>query len=105
MEKLHNGDFLGLRFQVDPIICEYGTLRGLLIDAEDFYGWESFITRVPYCVFTQEQHKHIQRIALISDRMLLNFMPQLVEHFLSAEVRPFPRSEYDSALDWLAKAG
>lgn len=98
-------DFDALAAQVDPIIREYGYMGGLLINAADFAGWESFASLVHHCQFIREHHKHIHKIAVVSDHSLLGFMPRLVDHFVSAEVRPFAASERRRALDWLAETG
>lgn len=98
-------DFHSLAAQIDPLISEHGCLAGLLINAQDFAGWKSFAALVSHCVFVRDHHSHIRKIAVVSDNALLGFMPRLVDHFISAEVRPFPASEYRLALDWLAEAG
>lgn len=98
-------DFASLAAQVDPIISEQGSLSGLLINVEDFAGWENFSALVSHCVFIRNHQRHIHKIAVISDQALLGFMPRLVDHFVSAEVRPFAVSEKGKALDWLAQAG
>lgn len=98
-------DFTALSAQVDPVIQTYGRLGGLLINAADFAGWESFVALVTHCQFIRGHHRHIHRIAVVSDHTLMGFMPRLVDHFVSAEVRPFATSERRQALDWLAEAG
>jgi hypothetical protein len=105
MGPLQASDFRALAAQVDPVISEHGRLSGLLINAEHFPGWESFAALVSHCVFVRDHHKHIGKIAVVSDHTLLGFMPNLVDHFVSAEVRPFPASELPRALDWLAEPG
>lgn len=98
-------DFTSLAAQIDPTITEHGSLSGLLINAEDFAGWENFSALVSHCVFVRNHHRHIHKIAIVSDQPLLSFMPRLVDHFVSAEVRPFAVSEKGKALDWLARPG
>ncbi|WP_323844535.1 STAS/SEC14 domain-containing protein [Microbulbifer magnicolonia] len=98
-------DFQSLEAQVDPVISEYGRLSGLLINAEHFPGWESFVALVSHCRFVRDHHKHIRKIAVVSDHRLLGVMPRLVDHFVSAEVRPFSTGEYQRALDWLGEPG
>jgi len=102
---LQEEDFQALAAQVDPVISEQGLLAGLLIDARDFAGWESFAALVSHCVFVRDHHRRIHKIAVVSDHRLLAYMPRLVDHFVSAEVRPFPSSDYERALDWLAEPG
>ncbi|WP_193164468.1 SpoIIAA family protein [Microbulbifer hainanensis] len=103
--SLQPNDFAILAKQVDPVIIEHGRLEGLLIDAVDFSGWESFAALVTHCQFVRNHHRHIHKIAIVSDHSLLAFMPQLVDHFVCAEVRPFAVADRGRALDWLAEAG
>lgn len=103
--SLQEEDFNALAAQVDPVISEYGRLDGLLINAQDFAGWESFAALISHCVFVRDHHKHIHKVAVVSDQTLLGFVPRLVDHFVSAEVRPFPSSDYEKALEWLAEPG
>ncbi|SHE69939.1 SpoIIAA-like [Microbulbifer donghaiensis] len=102
---LTEDDFQSLEAQVDPVISERGPLTGLLVDAQNFAGWESFAALVSHCRFVRDHHKHIRRIAVVSDLPLLGYMPRLVDHFVSAEVRPFSSVDYQPALAWLAEAG
>ncbi|MCA0900965.1 SpoIIAA family protein [Microbulbifer agarilyticus] len=103
--ELKPAEFRALAAQVDPVICQHGALHGLLIDARNFRGWQNFAALVSHCVFTRNQHRHLHRIAVLSDNTLLAFMPQLLNHFVSAEVRPFPSEAEESALAWLAHHG
>ncbi|WP_288130114.1 STAS/SEC14 domain-containing protein [Microbulbifer sp.] len=103
--ELSPAEFRALAAQVDPIICEHGTLHGLLIDAGHFNGWKNFTYQISSCVFCRDQHRQVHRIAVLSDHMLIGFMPQLLNHFVAAEARPFPRNESYRALAWLLESG
>ena len=98
-------DFDSLAAQIDPVITEHGSLSGLLINAEDFAGWENFSALVSHFVFVRNHQRHIHKIAVVSDQPLLGFMPRLVDHFIRAEVRPFAASDKGKALDWLTQPG
>lgn len=103
--ELKPAEFRALAAQVDPVICEHGTLQGLLIDAGHFNGWKNFTCQVSSCVFTRNQHRQVHRIAVLSDRVLIGFMPQLLNHFVAAEARPFPCTDNYRALAWLLESG
>lgn len=103
--ELKPAEFRALAAQVDPVICQHGNLQGMLIDARHIRGWQNFAALVSLCVFTRNQHRHLHRIAVLSDDSVLGFMPQLLNHFVAAEVRPFPISESESALEWLLYPG
>lgn len=102
---LQETDFQALEAQVDPVISEHGRLAGLLINAGHFPGWEGFAALISHCVFLRDYHRRIHKIAVVSDHTLLGFMPRLVDHFVGAEVRPFPAADYQQALSWLAEPG
>ncbi|GAA5442533.1 hypothetical protein Misp06_00707 [Microbulbifer sp. NBRC 101763] len=103
--KFSAEDFHQLASQVDPVIREQGRIEGLMIDAEDFAGWENFVAMITHFRFVHDHHKHIQKIAVVSDNPVLSFMPHLVCHFISAEVRPFNSNEKSEALEWLENPG
>jgi hypothetical protein len=41
-DPLEAGDFQAIAGVVDPYIAENGALKGLLVDAPSFPGWDSF---------------------------------------------------------------
>ncbi|MFC6631901.1 STAS/SEC14 domain-containing protein [Microbulbifer taiwanensis] len=102
---LTEDDFQSLAAQVDPVIRECGRLSGLLINAQHFAGWDNFVALLAHLRFVRDHQKHIHKIAVVSDHKLLGIMPRLVDHFVSAEVRPFASAEFQRALDWLGEPG
>ena len=78
VDKLESTDFERLRLLTDPYIEKQGNLKGLLIDAEAFFGWEDF-----------------------SDNGFLAILPKVADHFVAAEVRHFDYHDRDEALRWL----
>ncbi|UHQ55539.1 STAS/SEC14 domain-containing protein [Microbulbifer sp. YPW16] len=102
---LQREDFEALAQQVDPVIEEHGSLAGVLINAASFPGWEDFSGLVSHFTFVRDHHRNVHKIAVVSDQPLLGYMPRLVDHFVSADVRPFPGEERRRALEWLAEPG
>ncbi|MFV8783689.1 STAS/SEC14 domain-containing protein [Microbulbifer sp. SA54] len=102
---LKPAEFRALAAQVDPVISQQGGLSGLLIDARHNAGLRSFVSLVSHCVFARNEHRHLHKIAILSDNTLLTLMPQLLNHFVAAEVRPFRGNEMTQALDWLTHPG
>lgn len=94
-------DFAALGAAVDPYIEEHGALRGLMIEAPSFPGWENFAGLVSHLRFVRDHHRLIRRIAVVSDSTLLAFAPKLANHFVSAEVRAFDGAEREAALAWI----
>jgi hypothetical protein len=94
-------DFDEIAALVDPFIEANGELKGLMIVADRFPGWESLGALIGHVRFVREHHKLIRRIAAVSDGATLTILPQLARHFVQAEVRHFPFAEREAAMAWL----
>ena len=97
-------DFKALAAEVDPFIERTGGLRGLLLEAPAFPGWEGFGGLTAHLRFVRDHHRLIRRVAVVSDSPVLSHLPQLASHFVAAEVRHFPQGERAGALAWLREA-
>lgn len=94
-------DFEALAKQVDPYIEHHGTLRGLLIQAETFPGWRDFGGLVSHLRFVRNHHKHIKKVAAVTDSAFGVIAPSVANHFTSAEVRHFAFADLELAKAWL----
>lgn len=94
-------DFAALAGAVDPYLEQHGELKGLMIDAPSFPGWEDFAALVSHLRFVRDHHRRIRRIAMVSDSALLTVGPKIANHFVSAEVRAFETAARAAALAWL----
>ncbi len=101
LEKSH---FEAAARQIDPLITEGGKLNGLINYVEIFPGWDSFSAMTSHFKFVQEHHKHVKRIAVVTDSMLGDIAENLASHFVAAEVKHFPFSELAEAKTWILKA-
>jgi SpoIIAA-like len=97
---LEKADFEKLANEIDPLITAKGKLAGLMIYASSFPGWDSFGGLVSHLKFISGHHRHIERIAVVTDSYFLKIVP-LIALFVEAEVRHFPSKEKDRALAWL----
>jgi len=100
-DKLDTTDFERLRLLTDPYIEKHGELKGLLIDAEAFFGWEDFSSMLSHIRFVRNYHKKIERVAAVTDNGFLAILPKVADHFVAAEVRHYDYRERDEALNWL----
>ena len=98
---LQADDFTSLAAVVDPYVEAHGNLRGLMIEASSFPGWDTFAAFVSHVRFVRDHHRVIRRIAAVSDSPILSIAPQLAKHFVNAEIRHFKASECSAALAWL----
>lgn len=102
---LSEADFRQLAADVDFHLARSGTLKGLLIHAKQFPGWENLKGMMSHIRFVHDHHRRIKKVAFASDSLLAEIAPKLAEHFVSAEVRRFAYDERDAALVWLRAEG
>lgn len=98
---LQAADFSTLAAVVDPYIEQHGDLKGLLIAAPAFPGWDDFAALVSHLRFVRDHHRRIRRIAVVSDSAVLSVAPKIAKHFVSAEIRTFDAADQAAALAWL----
>ncbi|MCX6879158.1 MAG: STAS/SEC14 domain-containing protein [Verrucomicrobia bacterium] len=98
---LEHDDFVQLAKTVDPYIGGTGELAGLIIEAATFPGWENLGAMAAHFRFVRDHHKHIKKIALVTDSALGNVAEHLASHFVSAEVRHLPAGKLEAAKQWV----
>lgn len=99
---LDKADFVELANAVDPQIEAHGDLAGLIISASSFPGWDSFGSMVTHFRFVRDHHKHVKRVAVVTDSPLGDVAEHLTSHFVSAEIRHFPGGQVEQARQWIA---
>ena len=99
--KLRAEDFEALGQAVDDYVVSDGALTGVMIAAETFPGWEDFSALLSHVRFVRENNADLDKVAAVSDNAILAFMPRIIGHFLSAEVRHFQFEARDEAMQWL----
>ena len=97
-------DFEGLAHEIDPYIAEHGKLPGVMIHAKVFPGWANLDAFFAHMRFIESHHQKIQRLAVVSDSSLLTEVPKVIAHLVHVEVKHFPESAYEAALQWLREA-
>ncbi len=98
--SLQKADFEELAQAVDPFIEKAGKLNGLVIEAQDFQGWENLGAMVEHFRFIKNHHTQIGKVALVTDSSLVGIVERLGSHFVSAEVRCFPADQLGAAEEW-----
>ena len=98
---LDKDDFLRLAKAVDPEIEEHGDLAGLIIDAPRFPGWDSFGALVNHLRFLRDHHKHVKKVAVVTDSHFGDAAEHIAAHFVAAEVKHFPAGENAAAQAWI----
>lgn len=98
---LQAADFEALAREVDPYIERTGKLRGLMVEAKSFPGWDNFAALVSHLRFVRDHHRLVKKIAAVSDSAFLKIGPRVASHFVQAEVRHFDYDDKTQALEWL----
>ncbi|HTZ15346.1 MAG TPA: STAS/SEC14 domain-containing protein [Mycobacterium sp.] len=98
---LEANDFAELAKAVDPLIETNGDLAGLIINAPKFPGWDNFGTLVSHFRFVRDHHKHVKKVAVVTDSHLADVAEHLASHFVSAEIRHFSGDQLDQARQWI----
>jgi SpoIIAA-like len=98
---LEKNDFVQLAQAVDPQIEQSGDLAGLIISAPAFPGWDSFGAMVTHFRFVRDHHKHVKKIAVVTDSHLADVAEHLGSHFVAAEIQHFPAGEIEQARQWI----
>ncbi|WP_203142011.1 SpoIIAA family protein [Marinobacter mangrovi] len=86
---------------IDPYIEEHGDLNGLLIQVASFPGWASFASLLHHLRFVRDHHRHIRRVALVTDSGVVNAAETLGSHLVAAQVKTFPAAAVGEARQWL----
>jgi len=98
---IEQDDFTNLAKAVDPYIEATGGLAGLVIEASGFPGWESLGAMVNHFRFVQDHHKHVKKIAVVTDSAMGDFAERLASHFVSAEIKHFPAGQVEAGRQWI----
>lgn len=99
---LTQADFEHLADKVDPYIDSSGGLRGLVIEASAFPGWESFGALAAHVRFVRDHHRRIAKVAVVTDSAMGNVAERLASHFVSAEIKRFDAGDREAAERWVS---
>jgi hypothetical protein len=98
-------DFLAVAAEVDPYIAEKGGLKGLMVKAPSFPGWESFAALIGHLKFVRDHHRKIARVAVVTDSPILKVAQAVADHLAHPEIELFKPADEAVALRWLEAAG
>ena len=98
---LSSSDFERLAGEIDPYIEQSGDLAGLILELKRFPNWESFAAALRHFRFVRDHHKHIRKVAVVTDSSIGDLAEHIGAHFIAAEVRHFAEQETDRARNWM----
>lgn len=96
-------NFDALALTADTWIEAHGELRGLVIHACEFPGWEDLGSVLHHVRFIRDHHLEVKRVALATDSTLSALAPAILKHFTHAEVKIFDYDEVNTATAWAAE--
>lgn len=100
--KIEKSDFEDkMRKAADQVITEYGKIRGILIDANDFEGWEDFPAFMEHFGFVQDTNEDVYRIAIIGDQTWQKLFPPIASLFVEPVIKRFDPGHGEEADEWL----
>jgi len=94
-------DFVHVASVIDPYIEADGRLNGLIIATKSFPGWDSFAALLSHIRFVRDHHRHVSKVALVTDSPFGDLAEDLAGHFVSADVESFDFDELDEARAWV----
>ena len=100
--RLSVEDFDALALAVDPWIESGHALRGVVVHAREFPGWQTIGSFFRHVRFIRDHQKKVRRVAVAIDGALPKLAPALIETFVAAEARHFDYAELDQAIEWAA---
>ena len=101
---LRREDFEAISRTIDPWIRTHGELRGVVVHARAFPGWENLGSLLRHVRFVREHHRNVRRVALAADGWAAELVPMLARHVVDVEMRQFPYAEFDEAVRWAGAA-
>lgn len=102
--NIEQGDFdNNVRKAADEVINEYGKIRGILIDTNDFNGWEDFPAFLEHFGFIQDVNDDVYRIAIIGDSTWQKLLPMVASLFVEPVIKRFDPGHGEEAEEWIKK--
>ncbi len=93
-------DFDALALTANTWIEAHGDLRGIVIHASEFPGWQDLSGFFRHMRFVRNHHRKIARVALAAEGKLASLAPRIAEHFVEAQIKSFAYDALDDAIAW-----
>jgi SpoIIAA-like len=72
-------------------------------EAPTFPGWDSLAAMAAHIRFVRDHHRHIKKIALVTDAAVATVAKRLASHFVAAEIKHFPAGAREAAQQWILR--
>ena len=98
---LSESDFRSAAEKVDLLIEKSGQLKGIVIRAKSFPGWDSIAALTSHLRFIKDHHKKVSRVALVTESIAAHFAEIFATHFVLAEIKIFSYRDIEKATQWI----
>lgn len=98
---LSESDFRTASAKIDALIEESGNLKGLVVHAKSFPGWDSIAALIAHLRFIKDHHKKLARVALATESVAAHVAEVFAGHFVMAEIRIFSYADIAKATRWV----
>ena len=98
---LSSDNFEVLTQKVDTWLERNNHLKGLIIHAKAFPGWENVGSFIHHIQFVKNHHRKIQHVVFCMDSALPNLMPIVAKHFVEAKIKSFKFDQLIDAQKWI----
>ncbi|MFT6407727.1 MAG: hypothetical protein ACJAQ6_001141 [Arenicella sp.] len=101
--ELNVEDFARVSAQIDPFIEEHGALKGIMIVADHFPGWDDLGAFFAHIRFIKGHRKNTKRLAIVSSDKFLSVLPRIVNHLVVSESQHYSMEQAEQALGWVSQ--
>ena len=98
---LSESDFRSAAEKVDLLIEKSGQLKGIVIRAKSFPGWDSIAALTSHLRFIKDHHRKVSRVALVTESIAAHFAEIFATHFVLAEIKIFSYRDIEKATQWI----
>lgn len=98
---LSESDFKAASQKIDALIEETGNLKGIVVHAKSFPGWDSIAALIAHLRFIKDHHEKLSRVALATESVAAHIAEIFAGHFVMAEIRIFSYDDLAKATQWV----
>jgi hypothetical protein len=98
---LDKADFELLTKELGRFLASNQEVAGIMIRTKSFPGWRSFGAFLSHLRFVAAHHRHIERIAVVTNSRFLKVIPHVARYVVRPRIKLFGFQEEGSALAWL----
>jgi hypothetical protein len=98
---LSESDFKVASAKIDALIEESGNLKGIVVHAKSFPGWDSIAALIAHLRFVKNHHKKLSRVALATESVAAHIAEIFAGHFVMAEIKIFSYGDVAKATQWV----